>query len=239
MFGKPLKKGRRYAIISDVHSNLHALKAVMEDADWVGADEILCAGDVVGYGAFPNEVIEELKSRNALCITGNHDRAVLGIGDFDMNVQAAAAVRWTMNALTDDNRKFLEHLEPRLNLSELGFFPGIVGAGLYHGSPFDDDEYILWHDATDILLEASGNQVVITGHTHDPFIKYLPHGVWLNPGSVGQPRDMDERASYFVYDEKLKLFQSRRIEYPAREAAQAIIDAGLPRGLGLRLLSGR
>lgn len=237
---EPRANGKRYAIMSDIHSNLDALNSVIADAEAHGVSVFICAGDLVGYCAYPNEVVARLKGLNAICIAGNHDRAVLQDPDeWNMNPQAEEAIRWMVRNVTDDTKMFLRNLAPNLNLSLFGLFPEVEKAGLYHGSPFDDDEYIQEFQAQDIVLVAAKAQVVITGHTHDPFIKYLPHGVWLNPGSVGQPRDGDWRASYVIFDEKLDTFYKRRVEYPVREAVMAIKTANLPYALGARLLFGR
>jgi len=234
----PNTETARYAIISDVHSNLHALKAVLTDLDDLEVKTILCAGDLVGYGAFPNEVVNLLKERSVICISGNHDRAVVNLDTSNMNDWAKKAIEWTIKIASEETREFLRKLNPRMDLTETGLFPDGSKVGLFHGSPFDDDEYIEDYAATDTMMIIAGTQVVITGHTHRPFINKLPHGVWINPGAVGQPRDRDWRASYAIYDETTKEYQIKRVEYPVEEAAQAIYDARLPRELGDRLKSG-
>jgi len=229
----------KYAIISDPHGNLHALDAVLEDADRIGASVTLCAGDLVGYCAYPNEVVSALKKRNAFCVRGNHDRAVFTIeSEWNMNPQAAAALRWTVKNVTEDTKEFLRGLRPWRDLTQLGLFPGIVGAGLFHGSPFDENEYVEEPFVNDAMMEVADVQLVITGHTHSPFVKCLATGVWVNPGSVGQPRDFDWRASYVIYDERTGTFEIRRLKYDVQAAADAIIRVGLPIQLSLRLFKG-
>jgi predicted phosphodiesterase len=223
----------RYAIISDVHSNIHALDTVLEDLDRQGADMIVCAGDLVGYNPFPNEVIAKLRQRRAICIAGNHDRAVVQMNVFNMNHMAAVAVFWTAKRLNEENMEYLRRLRPQTRLNLAG-----VPAAMFHGSPRMDDEYVFEQDADAELLELAKAGVVISGHTHVPYVKRLPEGTLVNPGSVGQPRDGDWRASYILYDERRQEFEVRRLEYPVVEAVEAVRMADLPEFLGERLLSG-
>lgn len=223
----------RYAIVSDVHANIHALESVLEDIDGQGAGVIICAGDLVGYCPYPNEVIERLRDRGAICIAGNHDRAVVNLDATNMNPLAARAVFWTSKHISDRNMAYLKSLKPRATLNLAG-----TPAAMFHGSPRSDDEYVFEEDADTELLELAKAQVVISGHTHVPYVKRLFEGTLVNPGSVGQPRDGDWRASYIIYDEWVREFKVRRVEYPAKEAARAVTAAGLPDYLGSRLLSG-
>jgi len=223
----------RYAIISDVHSNIHALDSVLGDVDEQGADVIICAGDLVGYCPFPNEVVGALRQRGAICIAGNHDRACVNLDTFNMNPLAANAIFWTAKHISAGSMDYLRRLRPQTSLN-LGGTP----AAMFHGSPRNDDEYVFEDDANAELLELAKAQIVISGHTHVPYVKKIPEGALVNPGSVGQPRDGDPRASYLVYDERGQEFELRRIDYPKEEAASAVIAAGLPDFLGERLLSG-
>jgi putative phosphoesterase len=223
----------RYAIISDVHSNIHALKKVLQDIDRKGADVIICAGDLVGYGPFPNEVISELQGRGAICIAGNHDRACMNLDTFNMNPLAASAIFWTAKHISEGSMSFLRKLRPQTTLNLGG-----TAAAMFHGSPRRDDEYVFEEDANLELLQLAKAQIVISGHTHVPYVKRLPEGVLVNPGSVGQPRDGDSRASYLLYEEHEEEFELRRIDYPKEAAAKAVVSAGLPDFLGERLLSG-
>jgi len=223
----------RYALISDIHSNLLALERVLEDIEKEGVDLLVCAGDLVGYGPFPNEVIKEMRDRDAICIAGNHDRAVINLEPEGMNPHAATAMWWTAKRLGEGELDYLRKLKARstLNLS------GVV-AGLFHGSPRNDDEYIYEEGATTELLELAKADIIISGHTHVPYIKRTQMGVLVNPGAIGQPRDGDPRASYVIYEERGTRFQLRRLEYDVESTVQAISDAGLPSFLGARLLSG-
>ena len=223
----------RYALISDIHSNLFALKAVLEDLDEQGVDLLVCAGDLVGYGPNPNEVVQEIRRRDVIAISGNHERALVEMNPEGMNPLAATAIWWTAKQIGQDELGFLTSLRPRANLN-LGGIP----TGLFHGSPRHDDEYIYDVDASAELLELGRCELLISGHTHVPYAVVLQEGALVNPGAVGQPRDGDPRASYMVYDEREGSFDIRRIEYDTRAASDAIMKAGLPYYLGQRLLSG-
>ncbi len=223
----------RYAIISDIHSNIHALNEVLRDVDRQGADVIICAGDLVGYCPFPNEVIGEMRRRGAICIAGNHDRACVNLDTFNMNPLAANAIFWTAKHISQESMDFLRKLRPQVTLNLGG-----IATSMFHGSPRMDDEYVFEEDANAELLQLAKAQIVISGHTHVPYIKHLTEGILVNPGSVGQPRDGDPRASYLVFDEQGEEFELRRIDYPKEEAARAVASAGLPDFLGERLLSG-
>ena len=223
----------RYALISDIHSNLFALKAVLEDLDEQGVDLLVCAGDLVGYGPNPNEVVQEIRRRDVIAISGNHERALVEMNPEGMNPLAATAIWWTAKQIGQDELGFLTSLRPRANLN-LGGIP----TRLFHGSPRHDDEYIYEVDASAELLELGRCELLISGHTHVPYAVVLQEGALVNPGAVGQPRDGDPRASYMVYDEHEGSFDIRRIEYDARAASDAIMKAGLPYYLGQRLLSG-
>jgi putative phosphoesterase len=219
--------------MSDVHANIHALERVMEDVDSQGADVIICAGDLVGYYPFPDEVVGEMRKRNAICIAGNHDRACVNLDTFNMNPLAANAIFWTVKHISDASMNYLRKLRPLATLNLGG-----TAAAMFHGSPSNDDEYVFEEDANSDLIQLAKAQIVISGHTHVPYVKRIPEGVLVNPGSVGQPRDGDPRASYLIYEERERDFVLRRIEYPVEEAAKAVASAGLPDYLGARLMSG-
>jgi putative phosphoesterase len=223
----------RYALISDIHSNLLALQAVLEDIDGQGADLMVCAGDLIGYGPYPNEVVREIKKRGAICISGNHERALVEMDPEGMNPLAAAAIWWTAKHIGAEELEFLRGLRPHSSLNLSG-----IPTGLFHGSPWNDDDYIYEEDANAQLLEMGRCELLISGHTHVPYKVVIPEGALVNPGSVGQPRDGDPRASYIMYDERAGTFDIRRIEYDARATSDAIVKAGLPYYLGQRLLSG-
>ena len=223
----------KVALISDVHSNLIALDAVLADIDSIGVEQIVSAGDIVGYYPYPNETIERFRSRNIQSILGNHDRAVIRINPVGMNKMAAEAVLWTSKHVSADGVDYLRNLKARMHM-KLGSRP----VGIYHGSPRDDDEYLYEIDAGPELLEMCDCNLLVVGHTHIPFIKKFGSGTIVNSGSVGQPRDGEKRASYVLFDDDANDFQIRRVEYDVEAVEKKVQSAGLPPFLGERLRHG-
>ena len=221
------------AVISDIHSNLPALKVVLERIDELAPELILCAGDLVGYNPYPNEVVWEIKRRNISCIRGNHDRAVI-LDDYTyFNRYAAMAAMWTREKLSKENILYLASLKDSIHLEYENF-----KIAVHHGAPFDEDYYIYPDMATEKLLGYDNADILILGHTHVPFVKIFHSGVILNPGSVGQPRDGDPRASYLLMDPKKGKYEVRRVEYPIEIVAEKLMDEGLPEFLARRLFLG-
>jgi putative phosphoesterase len=228
---------RTIALISDVHSNLEALEAVLAQT---GEAEIYCLGDIVGYGASPNEVVALLAERRATCVLGNHDYAAIkgDVGEF--NPRAAVAAIWTAGKLTPASKEFLAALPSERSLR-------IEGVRVYmaHGSPDDKMwEYVsptTHSDLFDYYLDKVGADVIALGHTHVPFSWEGARGRVFNPGSVGQPRDGDSRAAYalLTLDGGKAGVALRRVAYDIDKAAGKISAAGLPAVLAARLYSGR
>ncbi len=221
------------AIISDIHSNLPAIEVVLEQIAKEGVDQILCAGDIVGYGPYPNEVIECLKKIKITAIQGNHDRAVLSHDSSNMNIQAQDAVWWTIENLKQEGHDYLAQLSARKSFCWNG-----LSIAIFHGSPRNDDEYISEEGADDGLLELSKSDFLVLGHTHVPFVRSLDKGTIVNPGSIGQPRDGDPRSSLTIYDHRLRRFEVKRLAYDIDAVAEAMRSSGLPSFLSLRLYSG-
>ena len=240
----------RVAVVSDVHSNLHALEAVLADVDAAGVDEVWCLGDVVGYGPRPNECVARLRERAAICLAGNHDLVVAGrIPIAAFAGDAAAAARWTQGVLDGDARSFLESIEPSGERA---------GVALYHGSARDHVwEYVLSADVAKATLALTDAQLVLVGHSHVALELELteagtrgggaPDGTrlalagvrrLLNPGSVGQPRDGDPRAAWLEIDNTSGWATFRRTEYPVERTQAEMRDAGLPEVLAARLEHG-
>ncbi len=223
----------RVALLADIHSNLPALEAVLKDVDAVGVDQIWVAGDLVGYNPWPNEVVQVLRDRKVRAIRGNHDRAVL-TGDMSwFNDLAAAAIRWTRIVMAPGNVVYLDSLEDRLRFASP---QGTVA--LYHGSPRNDDEYVMPWAADEALMKMAAAQFVILGHTHVPMAFSSRYGILVNPGSVGQPRDNDPRAAWALLETATGGVEVRRIAYDLGSVVAAIHKAGLPAELGERLRSG-
>lgn len=240
----------RIAVISDVHSNLHALQAVLAAVDADSADQIWCLGDVVGYGPRPNECCALVRERASLCLAGNHDLGVIGTIDLALFAgEAGAAARWTRAALSDDARGFLSDLQPAGRAD---------GVELYHASPRDPVwEYVLGPEQALASFAATSAPLVLIGHSHFPLALSLEgmrvlggsaapedeadlaEGRWLlNPGSVGQPRDGDPRAAWLLLDTGSQRASFRRVEYPVALTQAEMRAGGLPEGLAARLTHG-
>ena len=244
-----------YLILSDIHGNYEALEAVLEDARG-RYDRILCLGDLVGYGADPNQVASWARSNVGSVIRGNHDRACTGTDLLEnFNPAARASAFWTRGALTPDNRNYLE----RLARGPLRVTPERVsdaGFDLAHGSPLDEDEYLVGVDDVRFLSDYLESKLTFFGHTHlqggfllagrsvkrlipDRVLQLEPDYYYLiNPGSVGQPRDGDPRAAYAVYSAEERTVEYGRVPYDIGKAAAKILQAELPETLATRLFEG-
>ena len=245
----------RILIISDIHANLEALEACLKAAP--EHDRVFNLGDLVGYGANPNEVTERARALGEVFVRGNHDKACTGLMSLDdFNPVAARAALWTRERLSEDNMNFLRGLPqgPVAPLKDLQ---------CVHGSPRDEDEYVLTGREAYSILERTAPQLTFFGHTHvqggfiwnqsrvetilrpssgsdyefldiDPECAYL-----INPGSVGQPRDGDPRAGYVIYDSEDRRVKYCRVVYDVAGAQKKIHDVGLPQILADRLSVGR
>ncbi|MBI3859187.1 MAG: metallophosphoesterase family protein [Thaumarchaeota archaeon] len=227
---------KKLAFISDVHANLEALTAVL---DTLGEEELVCLGDSVGYGASPNEVVGVLRKRASLVLLGNHDNAALA-GDVSLfNPRAAMGAQWTARELTPESRGFLASKPSMME----AVFEG-VRFRLVHGSPDDPlREYVdpLTHSKLfGHYLTKLGVGAIALGHTHIPYTWTGTEGTVFNPGSVGQPRDGDWRASFALVtvQERRVTVEHRRVAYDWELAAQKIRDAGLPEQFASRLSQG-
>lgn len=250
----------RILLLSDIHSNLEALEACLAAAP--AYDAVVNLGDIVGYCASPNEVIERSRQLGKVFVRGNHDKAASGLMDLkDFNALAALAAEWTHQNLTADNLNWLRTLpQGPVKLDDL------AGAQFVHGSPLDEDDYVVSvRDAVEPLL-LSTIPVTFFGHTHlqggfeidgvqlesfrPPYktvgqaetsdlnlkdgLRYL-----VNPGSVGQPRDGDWRAGFAVFDSDQHLITFCRVPYNLKSAQDRILQANLPQRLAARLAMGR
>jgi len=226
--------GMRIGVVSDIHSNLFALEVVLEELADLAPDMLACAGDIVGYGAHPNECCRKVSDEVDLAIEGNHDFAVRSNDTSRMNPYAAAAVVWTNERLDESSRTYLESLEPFGSLDADG-----EQVSVHHGSGTDRDEYVYEDGVDPEILRRLSSTFVVLGHTHVPFARTFPGGMVINPGAVGQPRDGDPRASYALLDTGSRACELMRVEYAVEEASEAILRAGLPMMLAFRLSAGR
>ncbi len=238
----------RTLVVSDVHSNLEALEAVMADAaDRGGFDQVWCLGDAVGYGPDPGLCLSLLRSHDLIAVAGNHDFAAVGKRTTqDFNGAARAAAVWTHSALSPEDSEFL---------SALPFTETRDPFTLVHGSLRQPiDEYLLDAEAAQATLELLQGRFLLVGHSHLPFIcrenggepefrqftedEVFPLGterLIINPGSVGQPRDRDRRPSYAIYDQAMQTIERHRVEYDIARTQQKMRAVGLPEYLIDRL----
>lgn len=241
---------KKYAVISDIHSNIEALQAVANDIEHEKVDEILCLGDLVGYGPDPNACVEMAKDMAKIIIPGNHDWAAIGLTNiYEFNAYAKEAILWTVSVLSEENSMFIEKLPiiKRIQTEELF---------LVHGSPIEPDQwhYILNYEEARLNFAYLPDRFCLIGHSHLPMIiEEAPNGkisvyehkykfkdgcrYIINVGSVGQPRDGNPKASYAVFDQSG--VEIRRIEYPIDKTQQKMKAAGLPYYLIERLALGR
>ena len=241
----------RALILSDVHSNLEALQAVMEDAQRRGGFDIVwLLGDLVGYGPDPSACLEVLHGCPLLAVAGNHDHAAIGKMDPDeFNYAAAAAARWTAAQLSEDDRAFLDNLPLVAVAQPFTLVHGSLRAPVW--------EYLLSPEAALATLALLETRYCLVGHSHIPFIckenQGVPHFVefteddiieldqerWIiNPGCVGQPRDRDPRPSYALYDSESVTIERHRVTYSIRDTQLKMELAGLPQYLIDRLSHG-
>lgn len=240
----------RYAIVSDVHGNLDALEAafatIRED------DALLCLGDIVGYGPNPNECVERIRARATATVLGNHD--VAAIDDFGLsyfNPAAREAMKWTQSVLTAENRAWLDGLGYEFRMPEFL---------LVHGAPVNYFEYVLDKAAAARGFAATDAPLIFVGHTHIAEVyalqpdgkivhRHLQQGgevtledgirYLVNVGSIGQPRDLNPRASFGFYDPAARTISVERVEYPIARVQEKIVSAHLPDALARRLVVGR
>jgi diadenosine tetraphosphatase ApaH/serine/threonine PP2A family protein phosphatase len=227
---------RPVAVISDVHANIEALEAVLGELRGM---EVYCLGDLVDYGAEPNEVIDTLRKREVKGLLGNHDSAAL-TGDTSLfNARAAMSSKWTAKQLTEKNIEYLRGLPLELRISS-----GETEAYFTHGSPDDRLwEYVDPRTHSNLFghyLGRLGVQAIGLGHTHVPYVWNEEAGTVFNPGSVGQSRDGDNRASYaiFSFAGEEPQVEVRRVSYDYETTASKILAAGLPESFAERLGSG-
>ncbi len=244
----------RYLILSDIHANWDALTAVLARSRGK-YDEVLCLGDLVGYCADPNRVVDWVRGNARIVVRGNHDKACAGLEDLEwFNPVARTAALWTMEVLTAPNLDYLRNL-PAGPLT-VGDFQ------IFHGSPIDEDEYVLSPYEAGQQLMYVDTPVSFFGHTHlqggfyqirtgvrridrpgrlseSRVLELEPDALYMvNPGSVGQPRDGDPRAAWAIYDTEERSVEYRRVCYDIRSSQEKIIKAGLPELLAFRLESG-
>lgn len=241
----------RYLILSDLHSNLEAVRCVLEDARRRGFDRAVCLGDIVGYGANPNEVVDLVRRMELMAVVrGNHDKVAAGVESGEQFSEIALeAALWTREVLSEENRHYLETL-PMGPLEVDGFL-------ISHGTPVEEDAYLLSEEDAGVIFDSLPFRLAFFGHSHfacafhvgageppqvellageecvlklDPQRRYL-----VNPGSIGQPRDHNPRTAYGIYDAGKETVTVHRVPYDVAGAQRKIADEGLPLPLAQRL----
>jgi predicted phosphodiesterase len=254
----------RALVLSDIHGNLEALTAVLAAAGrW---DVLWNLGDMVGYGASPNEVLQLIRPLATLTVRGNHDRVCCGLGTSrHFNPTARAAAQWTETTLSAENLEWLRSLPQGPLVAELKM-PNEVRVTLAHGSPLNEDQYV--HNMRDAWasLQQMTTAITFVGHTHvqggfaqrehdwhelrpryhsskgsDLWTLPIATGMryLVNPGSVGQPRDFDWRAAFAIYDSEAEELLYQRVPYDVAATQERMLRAGLPKRLATRLKDGR
>ncbi|CAN2041888.1 Calcineurin-like phosphoesterase domain-containing protein [Candidatus Magnetomoraceae bacterium gMMP-15] len=246
----------RIAVFSDIHGNLEALEVFMADVSERNVDQYICLGDIVGYGANPNECIEMLQTLpNIKSVIGNHDAiAIRKIRSYNMNKKAALAILWTMQELSSENIKFLYNLKPVIKMKNMIFS---------HSNPYNpfNWQYITTKEYAARIFSKTREKTIFIGHSHVPVIftkhhlfkitykvpdesvivpgdKYKNKRQIINCGSIGQPRDSTPKLCYLIYDTENEQKEFYRLNYDYKKAGEKIIDAGLPEFLALRLKKG-
>ncbi len=245
----------KLAIFSDIHANLEALEAVVDDFHNQRIDRHICLGDIIGYGANPNECINLVRSLpNVVSILGNHDAAATwGTTPYGMSKAAQQVIFWSMETLTPENLSFIKGLEPTWEMGEMIFS---------HANPYNPKawRYVNSRKYAARTFAKSGRKLVFIGHTHKPMVvtrinffqisfekPEVSTTYTVNPrnrqiyncGSVGQSRDNDPQACYLIYDTRKRQITYRRVVYDHRKAAAKILAAGLPASLAKRLAKGK
>ncbi|MCD6478438.1 MAG: metallophosphoesterase [Candidatus Diapherotrites archaeon] len=236
----------RYLVLSDVHANLEALEACLKDAKRYGFKRILCLGDIVGYGAEPNECIELLRKKGAICLLGNHDAACVGQLSLEwFNPFARACIEWTKKVLSKSNKNFL---------AELPVFFSCKWLFAIHGTPSNPIEEYMDEQKAQLALRKVAEDVVLCGHNHIPFKveqnRYLEpiaenelidlngKRIVVSLPAVGQPRDHNPKAGYAILDFEEKMLAIARVEYDVEKASEKMKKAGLPEFVAERLKKG-
>lgn len=244
----------RLLVFSDIHGNLEALQSMLSDAAKRNVHRSICLGDLVGYGPYPNECIELVRSlKNCRCIAGNHDVAALWqTSPYGMSSAAKEAILWTMDQLSSENKDYLAALPDRLDLADMIFA---------HANPYNPRgwRYVIDRKYALRSFAATPCRHLFIGHTHRPLMMTRKHLLTvdiqavtgsmqymvgdsrrriINCGSVGQPRDRDPRSCYLIFDSRKQQLEFYRVAYNTEKSVQAVLSAGLPPELGRRLLKG-
>lgn len=240
----------RYAFFSDIHGNLEALDTVLTDIHKCNIQQLICLGDLVGYGANPNECVERIRIPGYVSVAGNHDYAAVGLTDINnFNTYARMAILWTVRELKEENKDYLRHLPLIRKFDDfIVVHSSLVNPETWH--------YVVTFQDVEENLRILKFPICFIGHSHYPFVVMQSEGGGIlsseqtvvdlqkncrylaNVGSVGQPRDNDSRAAWVVYDDNKKTIEMKKSVYDLEAASRKIIAAGLPPFLAERLRYG-
>ncbi|ANE42478.1 metallophosphoesterase family protein [Deinococcus puniceus] len=249
----------RLLLLSDIHANQTALEAVLSDAEPKRHEQVIHLGDAVGYGPHPREVLDTLRDLDAVCVMGNHDQMLLDYADGRREIKesiVSQALLWQLERLSERDVAWVRTWRDGIDDPD-------VGARYRHGTPVSLDDYTDSVTAARDAFQQWQGRLGFVGHTHAPSVYATlnaPVGEWikhqafqdggsymvppsarviLNPGSVGQPRDGNPKASYAIYDSVRGHFEVFRVAYNIARAQEAALDAGLPQVLAARLAIGK
>ncbi len=224
----------KIGIISDIHANIYGLKAVLKKMK--RADVILCAGDIVGYYTFANEAIEEIKKNNIKCVLGNQDAYLLGAITMSKNPLIKAPLNFTRKIISKNNLEYLRKIKNGSAKIEIDGLKIMI----CHGSPWDKFEGYIYPDFNNFdKFKKIKSDLVILGHTHRPMIKKIGNLTIINPGSCGQPRDYNNKASCAIFDTKSKKAKIIRVKYDISKVLKALEKQNFDKKLGAMLKTGK
>lgn len=210
----------KIGLISDIHANLPALRAVIKNMPSV--DVLMCAGDILGYYPYANEVCDLLREKKTIAIQGNHDAYIIGRMDPDPKYQPAYRTNWTRKRLRPDNLRWLASLP-----IEMRFSFGDKTLRLRHANPWNEEDYIFKNSPNFLKkMKLSPREYLVLGHTHHPMFVKCGKGFVINPGSVGQPRDYNPKTSFAVFDSKTGNVVFRRVRYNFRVVQKRLVKLG-------------
>lgn len=219
----------KIALISDIHGNLPALEAVLDDLPPV--DSVVCAGDIVGYNPWPAACVDRVREVADVVVQGNHDAAVETPTVFDSNQMARDGIEYAVENLSKEQRRWLSDLPESETFADSSFL-------LVHSHPTIRGAYVFPHEFPNLRRHLDNYRGLVIGHTHIEHTALIDGRLIINPGSVGQPRDSDSRAAYAVLDTEKHSIDCRRVEYDIDRVITRVEEVGLPTGIGTRLLDG-
>lgn len=217
------------ALLSDIHGNLPALEAVLDDLPSV--DSVVCAGDMVGYNPWPSECVDHIRELADVVVKGNHDAAVESPSTFDANQLAQAGIEFAAQNLSAKHRRWLKELPESKTFADGSFL-------VVHSHPTVQGKYVFPSEFPNLRRYLDDYRGIVIGHTHKQYSLLTDDRLIINPGSVGQPRDSDNRAAYAVLDTEKHAVDCRRVKYSIDRVIERVEQVGLPMKIGTRLLDG-